>query len=557
MKPSFQLSPREVAAHEEVGKTRIDRRPAWGFLIIFLAILYGVPLHQAWVTTPTEPNLSDAIADARRHVEQAMATPQSPGRRAIAANRALLQSMHRFEDELEDEWLVGQAIRPWLQYPLSRFGGLGNEQAYIGRDGWLFYRPGIDYLTGPGFLDPRQLARRRAAGEEWEHPPQPDPRPAIIEFHRQLAERDITLILVPTPIKPSLYPHYFSRRFTAADAPLQNSSYKDWVAAMDAAGVLVFDPAPILAATAGTDSAPRYLATDTHWRPEAMEYTASALADFIREQRPDVAQNTHTLHRRPQTVTGLGDVALLLDRSPDRPGGGLETVTVHQVMTSDDQFLRTHTDADILLLGDSFSNLYSLESMGWGEAAGFGEQVSYHLRRPIDRLIRNDDGAGATRAMLQRELARGRDRLAGKRVVIWQFATRELAVGNWRHTPLRLQTPPPTQFWLAPAGSAVVRTGRVRAVSAVPRPGTVPYRDHVVAVHLVDLPDDEQALVYMLSMQDNQWTPAARLRPGDEIVLRLRPWADVADTYEALNRSELDDIALQLEEPNWGEWIDP
>ena len=64
-----------------------------------------------------------------------------------------------------------------------------------------------------------------------------------------------------------------------------------------------------------------------------------------------------------------------------------------------------------------------------------------------------------------------------------------------------------------------------------------------------------QAIVYLWSMRDDVWTPAARLRPGDRITVRLRPWADVASRYEQTNRSELDDPELQLEEPVWGELL--
>jgi len=67
-------------------------------------------------------------------------------------------------------------------------------------------------------------------------------------------------------------------------------------------------------------------------------------------------------------------------------------------------------------LGDSFSNIYSFEPMGWGESAGFVELLGYYLGRSIERMVRNDGGAFATREMLQRELAREEDRLAGKRV---------------------------------------------------------------------------------------------------------------------------------------------
>jgi len=93
---------------------------------------------------------------------------------------------------------------------------------------------------------------------------------------------------------------------------------------------------------------------------------------------------------------------------------------------------RSNLSADVLVLGDSFANIYSLASMGWGDSAGFVEQVSLVLRRPIDRIVQNDDGAFAARALLRRDLAAGSDRLAGTRVVVWQFAARELAFGDWQ-----------------------------------------------------------------------------------------------------------------------------
>ena len=71
--------------------------------------------------------------------------------------------------------------------------------------------------------------------------------------------------------------------------------------------------------------------------------------------------------------------------------------------------------------------------MGWGTSAGLAEQLSYALARPVDRLVQNDDAAFATRAMLAGDPAR----LTGKRVVIYQFAARELAFGDWRILAVR------------------------------------------------------------------------------------------------------------------------
>lgn len=44
--------------------------------------------------------------------------------------------------------------------------------------------------------------------------------------------------------------------------------------------------------------------------------------------------------------------------------------------------------------------------------------------------------------------------------------------------------------------------------------------------------------------------------PGDRVKLKVRPWSDVSAQYEKINRSELSDTALQLEEPVWGEIIE-
>jgi alginate O-acetyltransferase complex protein AlgJ len=54
-------------------------------------------------------------------------------------------------------------------------------------------------------------------------------------------------------------------------------------------------------------------------------------------------------------------------------------------------------------------------------------------------------------------------------------------------------------------------------------------------------------------MRDNVLTPAAHLRPGDRLTVRLRAWTNVSAQYEKINRSEIDDPSIELEEPVWGE----
>ena len=100
---------------------------------------------------------------------------------------------------------------------------------------------------------------------------------------------------------------------------------------------------------------------------------------------------------------------------------------------------RAWRSADVLLPGDSFTNIFSVASLGWGDSGGFAEHLSFTLGRPIDRVVQNDQGAFATRALLADQIAARPGRLAGVRVVIYQFATRELTIGDWKLIGLGLR----------------------------------------------------------------------------------------------------------------------
>ena len=445
------------------------------------------------------------------------------------------------EKELETESIVSEWLLPRVQLALVKLGA-GNEQVYLGRDRWLFYRPDVDYITGPPFLEPKVMTHRAHTAAI-----QSDPVKAIAAFHDQLSARGIDLIVVPVPMKPGVEARHLSTR-SQSNQILQNRSFADFKSRLEQAGIRIFDPTTFLARS----DAPLYLETDTHWRPETMELVAKNLAALIKEKPSGGA----TLQVANRTINGTGDIARMLKLPESKNLYPAETVTIHEIAS-----WRPSKDADILLLGDSFSNIFSLEALGWGESAGFAEQLSRALGgRPLDCILRNSDGAFATREMLGRELARGRDRLAGKKLVIWEFAARELSFGDWKLLDLKLGQPVPAKFFVPKTGESVTATATVEAISTVPRPGSVPYQDHILALHLTDLTIEGreekaalESIVYAESMRNNVLTSAARLRPGDRVTLRLRPWSDVSDRYEKINRSEIDDPAVQLQEPCWGE----
>ena len=428
---------REEIAKIEIGHTDVSPGIARAITAFFLLCIVAVPTVETvvpwWRAAGDQtPTVWSKLTDIPNLVSAAVRADLSGVRstvwtRALSANRAMMSGLTGFESALEDESVLGQTLRPPAQLVLSRWLGAGNERVFLGRDRWLFFRPDLEYLTNKGFLEPDVIRRRRAAASEWKDLPQPDPRPAILAFHRQLAARGIILVVMPTPVKPGVHPEQLVAGAARQPGVLQNSSYPDLVAWLRSQGIVMFDPAEVLSSV--RQSAPQYLATDTHWRPEAMELVAGQLAAFVSQHAALPQAPSPGLRIVEQEVTNAGDTAVMLGLPASQTLYPPERVVISRTVSEDGSPWRSDQSADVLLLGDSFTNIYSLASMGWGDSAGLAEQLSYALGRPLDRIVQNDDGAFATRALLQRA---GPERLAGKRVVIWQFAARELATGDWK-----------------------------------------------------------------------------------------------------------------------------
>lgn len=355
---------REVQAREELGHTAVSPWLAALLTGVFLGLIAAVPLLQP---APAEP-----FAE-------------------FAADRPLLDSMVRFEDRLEEESWVMEELLPPVQLFLTGVLGTGNEQVVPGRDGWLFYRPAVDSLTGPAFVE--------------------DARSALLDLHRDLADRGIRMVVLPVPVKAAVHPEKLTSR--PVRPPVRNASWEDFVRFLEREGIAVLDLAPAL---------PPFLATDTHWTPDGMELAAKTLADWIRASVP--LQGPETVWKREERqAEGQGDLARMLELPPGQTLFPPQRVTVRPVPD-----WRPDPSAEVLILGDSYTNVYSRPDLGWGTGAGLAEQLAFHLRRPVDRIAMNAGGAWASRQALAREL----DRLEGKKVVVIEFSARELAFGDWR-----------------------------------------------------------------------------------------------------------------------------
>jgi hypothetical protein len=101
--------------------------------------------------------------------------------------------------------------------------------------------------------------------------------------------------------------------------------------------------------------------------------------------------------------------------------------------------------------------------------------------------------------------------------------------------------------------------GRVVAATRPPRPGSVPYKDAVIAVRLNQVKAVQgriaakEIVVFTWGMRRNKRTPMAALRNGQVVRFYLTPWEKAERKYGSYNRFELQGNDVFVLDEYWGE----
>jgi alginate O-acetyltransferase complex protein AlgJ len=310
-------------------------------------------------------------------------------------------------------------------------------------------------------------------------------------------------------------------------------------------GIEFVDASQAMLDSKQSNGRPQFLKTDSHWTPSAMECVAQKIAQKIAV----TGTSKKWTRGEPREIRNHGDLVAMLRLSDPVALYPLEEATISPVVGPDGTAWTPDPSAEIMLLGDSFTNIYSLNDLGWGTGSGLAEHLSLALQVPLDRIAINAGGATTTR----QTLARSPERLEGKKIVIYEFAMRDLAVGDWKVLPL----PEAKPVAVKPSPSRTGLVGTIKDITRAPKPGTVPYKDLIVCIHLTDIEGGSpaEALVFLHGMKNNIPTSASELNPGDKIHLQSVPWSTVEEKYGAINRKELSGPAAELEDIFWSEEI--
>jgi alginate O-acetyltransferase complex protein AlgJ len=235
------------------------------------------------------------------------------------------------------------------------------------------------------------------------------------------------------PVKPALQPAELAGRpLKSAVAVEQNRDYPRFVADLRAVGVDVFDE--YIPKTVEPDAEPIFLEQDTHWTPQWMEQVAKQVADHVKK-KVSLAAPAHPFEVIVEEAKAarVGDIVDTLKLPGNQKLFLPQEITINRVLDAKTKEPRKwREDSDVLFIGDSFSNIFSAQQMGWGDSAGFAQHISRHLGRDLDAMIEN---GGAT-SDLRQKLAERPHPLKGKKVVIWQVAMHELTCSNWKIIPI-------------------------------------------------------------------------------------------------------------------------
>ena len=538
----------ERMAMEEIGRTEIRKAHAVVFVGLFLAFLYGVLLWDipvlrslAGIAPAKAPAATSAAAATGIRIASVIPHWSNP---LFVENRRVLDWIRATEHQVDERSPFVRATQPAVQSGLVACGE-GGTDVLAGKDGWLFYRPSLRFMTRPAeeLTKPEPLSARanpaKAAGYRASLVP-------ITRFAAALRGRGISLVLVPVWPKQSIQPEMLGGPAYRSAEALQPAGFAAWHAALERAGVMVFDPAPSLMAAKTANGGIAYLKADSHWNPAAMQACATDLARFLSE-RGLTTRGTAKATLVPGEVTNQGDLARMLQLPAASRYFPAEPIKIAEVRGAKGIRWLSNRTSPVLLLGDSFSNIFSLASMGWGQDAGFAEHLGAQLGTPVDAILRNGDGESATRGLLARELATGKDRLAGKQVVVWEFSATQITEGRWLDFDYVLGTPPPSDgvyLDLADADTCQV-TATVTEMGIVPHPSATVYKEYVGYFVLDEIKPlagpalgGRKSLVYGLVMKDHLWTPAANLRPGQRIRADLRAWSSAEEEFGRHQRCE-------------------
>jgi hypothetical protein len=530
---------------------RLGKKSAWALGALFLAGILVLPV----LRNVSEANSDDGWVPAVEFFQSL-----KPEKR-----RGIAKRLRDFETKLGDNADFAADLRRVTQARLTDWFGEGSNRTVIGKDGWLFFRPALQALTGYGPIkrEPRSVAK---------DPSRPEWRPAleaIVRFSEQLHERDIELVLVPAPVKPMIYPEHLG---APADTPVRHQDSDRFFKAVRDAGVEVIDMADTFFEMKADDDdqGSVFLKQDTHWHPRAMAATTEAVAKHLQNRPWFASLGASSIETKIESVAAhhIGDLVEKLDfAEPEAFFAKEEARLVRVLNAATGEALGSDLTSPIVILGDSFVNVFDDPGLGFaigkgedGEpkriGAGFAQTLAQELHQPLDVIAINGQAATGVRETFAR---RYEDEVRTKKAVVWIIAARDLFLSEtpanglvrWDHVTFN----PDKRAAHAIPRQGFAAEGTIRFKSELEDPSDVPYPDclYVIEVEVDKIvsgraPEEaEEINVVLWAFRDRKYLPESNYKENQRLRLSLVPW----ETKTKLQTTNISNDSFEINRALW------
>jgi hypothetical protein len=558
----------EWDAHPE--DVRVGRAWAWVFSVLFLAII---------VLPPAFRNLHNTICPRNSEADEKWAPVMEffhyPNPKSVASlaekkrnnpgitreQPNLQDHLRSFEAELEAA-PYATAIRQWMQQRLTAGFREGNSKTVIGKEGRMYYQAGIDCLVGYGPLKPEPDSVMKNPDRAIWTPP----IPVITKFAAQLKERGIELMIVPVPVKSMIYPEDIGRGDW--EKPVHHRDQEALYKKLRDAGIELVDLSDLFWTMKKTDEV--FLRQDTHWSQLAMQKAAAAVADKIKSkpwfdlEKADL-QTLQTQAERQH----MGDLVEMLNLAEPKDLFQVEAQQLTMIRAADKGGeLSGSRQSPIVLLGDSFVNIYNDPGIGFGETdgkppsenksespigAGFAQHLALALQTPLDVYTAN--GGGATQ--VRKDFADQPDNeVRAKKIVVWVLASRDLLLSEtpgvragirWGDVEFSKRiAETPTQPVTSDVTEVVVEA-ELKERTPLQDPKSTPYKEAIYsAIFTVDEKaanelkiEGNEIPAYLWGFRDRKVVASGRLEVGKKYRLTLVPWASKTNLQSVQKMDDL------------------
>ena len=454
-------------------------------------------------------------------------------------NQSLNEHLKNFEKNLETAFFA-ETPRKLTQSILS-LSPLkeGNRNVRIGKDGWLFLDDAIESLTGQGPFPFQKDGN--------------SPVDAIKRFADQLDNFGARLILVSIPSKAMIYPEKINHNIKG---PISHPDAQRLVSELNSLPNL-----DVLDLTRSLFNLKKdkkvFLKQDTHWTPEAMEEAAKIIANHIKSM--DI--NIDKVNLNPKQKEGRKAYGDLVEKINIWDGAFNQESVIAKPIKGNTR----DRNSEIILLGDSFTNIYSSnQGLGWGNNAGLPEHIASNVGTPIDVISINGGGATEVRKKLAQRRGSSED-MENKKVVIWAITCRDLFLSqeqcidrniSWENVSFDKRP-----LEKKPTNNKIIIRAKLIEKPKIPDPNQTTYKDllygadyEIIETISGQVPEEVKKIaVVNWAFKNRVLLPSADYEIGSVRNLQLMPFEEMKDLQTLEQMYEGDNFDLFWELPKTSE----